>query len=138
MAELDEMAQAAITGQRTCVTDPGPSIPPLSRKPVVKPQSAPAYNTSTPAGRVTFKYPVGPGVSDISLLRHSDTSSSKNSSNTTYPSSLSNSRRSTSLSSHDNSSKSGEGCSMKDYQGEVEHHLLLDTPSPPPPPENQF
>lgn len=107
IAELDKMTQAAIRGQKSLgVTDPGPSVTPLSRSEVVKAQSAPPYNTSTPTGRVTFKHPVGPGVSDISLSRHSESSSSKNSSNTTYPSSLSIGRRSTSLSSHDNSSKS--------------------------------
>lgn len=108
IAELDEMTRAAIRGQKSLgVTDPGPSTTPLSRSEGVKAQSAPAYNTSTPTSRVTFKHPVGPGVSDISLSRPSDSSSSKNSSNTTYPSSLSIGRRSTSLSSHDNSSKSG-------------------------------
>ncbi|XP_052676534.1 ATR-interacting protein-like [Crassostrea angulata] len=107
IAELDEMTQAAIRGQKSLgVSDPGPSTTPLSRSEGVKAQSAPAYNTSTPTSRVTFKHPVGPGVSDISLSRPSDSSSSKNSSNTTYPSSLSIGRRSTSLSSHDNSSKS--------------------------------
>eukprot|EP00105_Crassostrea_gigas_P036305 XP_019920453.1 PREDICTED: ATR-interacting protein isoform X4 [Crassostrea gigas] len=107
IAELDEMTRAAIRGQKSLgVSDPGPSTTPLSRSEGVKAQSAPAYNTSTPTSRVTFKHPVGPGVSDISLSRPSDSSSSKNSSNTTYPSSLSISRRSTSLSSHDNSSKS--------------------------------
>ncbi|XP_061187663.1 ATR-interacting protein-like [Saccostrea echinata] len=115
IAELDEMARAAITGQtKHRGTDPGPSTTPLSRQTFPKAPSAPTFmhKTSTPSGRVTFKPPMGPGVSNISLPHHSDSSSSKNtnssrnSSTTPYPGSLSSGRRSTSLSSHDNSSKS--------------------------------
>ncbi|XP_062590170.1 ATR-interacting protein-like [Saccostrea cucullata] len=116
IAEIDEMARAAISGQtKRNQTDPGPSTTPLSRQPFPKAPSAPTltHKTSTPSGRVTFKPPIGPGVSNISLPHHSDSNSSKNtnssrnsSTTTTYPGSLSSGRRSTSLSSHDNSSKS--------------------------------
>ncbi|XP_048739112.2 ATR-interacting protein-like isoform X2 [Ostrea edulis] len=109
IAELDKMTRAAFTGQKTTHTDPGPSTTPLSLHPVVKPPSAPTFThkTSTPAGRLTFKPPLCSGVSDISLPHNSDSSSSRNSRSTIYPSSLSTGRRSTSLSSRENSSRSG-------------------------------